>query len=105
MNRLRTHQNNPNCRTAQRAEKQDRHDGVVPDGVLGANLIDAEEQCRYQAGSYPVHKKVGQASSLSVVPIPCFVAADVSRLKLLSMRSEPTHVGCYDPRGIFTCAR
>ena len=29
---------------------------------------------------------------------------DVSRLKLLSMGSEPTDVGCYDPQGKFTCA-
>jgi hypothetical protein len=79
------------------AEKQDRHDGVVSDGVVGAKFINAGKQCQYEAGNYPMHKNTGQAASLSVVFIRGFVAADVSRLKLLSTRSEPTDVGCYDP--------
>ena len=46
--------NQPHQRAAQCTEEKDRYDGIVPHGVLGAKFIDAEEQCRQQAGGNPI---------------------------------------------------
>ena len=53
---LREEQHKPHQRARQRAEKQNRQHGVVPDGVLDAKVIHAEEQRRQQAGFNPVHQ-------------------------------------------------
>ena len=56
MRHLNQQQRHPHRRARERAQEQNRQHGVVPDGVLDAKVIHAEEQRRHEAGNNPVHQ-------------------------------------------------